>query len=111
MATSDSPLLPVGLTDADIARIAAAIDSATPASACDRARSLLGYVCALRTGELAALRMSDLESQPGGLLLHVRRSKTDQEARGQVVAVAPGHHRYLTANRARCRALLAGNGA
>lgn len=62
------------------------------AGARDRALILLGFASALRPGELAALTLADLEPHPAGLLLHVRRSKTDQEARGQVVAVAPGHH-------------------
>jgi integrase len=33
-----------------------------------------------------------MESKPGGLLLHVRQSKTDQHAEGQVVAVACGQY-------------------
>ena len=77
---------------AEITAIAAAIDPTTLAGARDRALVLLGYASALRPGELAALTLADLQAQPGGLLLHLRRSKTDQEARGQVVAVAPGRH-------------------
>lgn len=80
------------LDTAEITTIVAAIDPTTPAGARDRALILLGYASALRPGELAALRIADLVPQPGGLLLHVRRSKTDQEAGGQVVAVAPGRH-------------------
>ena len=75
---------------AEIAAIVAAIDPTTPAGARDRALILLGYASALRPGELAALTLADLQPQAGGLLLHVRRSKTDQEARGEVVAVAAG---------------------
>ena len=77
---------------AEITAITAAIDPSTPAGARDRALVLLGYASALRPGELAALTLADLHAQPGGLLLHLRRSKTDQEARGEVVAVAPGRN-------------------
>ena len=47
----------------------------------------------MRRGELTALTLADIETRPAGLVLTVRRSKTDQEARGQVVGVAHGHHR------------------
>lgn len=77
---------------AEITAMVTAIDPTTSAGARDRALILLGFASALRPGELAALTLADLEPHPDGLLLHVRRSKTDQEARGQVVAVAPGHH-------------------
>ena len=75
---------------AEITAIVTAIDPSTPAGARDRALILLGYASALRPGELAALTLADLQPRPGGLLLHVRRSKTDQDARGEVVAVAAG---------------------
>ncbi|KQR16602.1 tyrosine-type recombinase/integrase [Cellulomonas sp. Leaf334] len=77
----------------EIGTIVDAIDHSRRASARDRALILLGFASALRPGELAALTLADLEPHPAGLLLHVRRSKSDQEARGQVIAVAPGHHR------------------
>lgn len=76
----------------EIATMITAIEPTTLAGARDRALILLGFASALRPGELAALNLADLEPHPAGLLLHVRRSKTDQEARGQVVAVAPGRH-------------------
>ena len=46
---------------------------ATPRSSC----SATPPHCAARA---AALTLADLEPKPGGLLLHIRRSKTDQEA-------------------------------
>ena len=58
----------------------------------DTAVILLGFAGALRRSELAALTLADLEHQPAGLLLTIRRSKTDQYARGQVVAIAHGQH-------------------
>ncbi len=80
------------LSVADVRRIVATIDRTTLRGARDTAILLLGFAGALRRSELAALTLADLEPKPGGLLLHLRRSKTDQEARGQVVGIAHGQH-------------------
>lgn len=56
----------------------------------DRAILLLGFAAALRRSELAALQVSDLERTPDGLIVHIRKSKTDQEGAGQSVAVPHG---------------------
>ena len=53
---------------------------------------LLGFASALRRSELTALTLTDVETRPAGLLLHVRRSKPDPEGHGQLVGVA---HEYL----------------
>jgi len=53
---------------------------------------LLGFAGALRRSELAALTLADLEAKPAGLLVRLRRSKTDPERRGQVVGIAHGQH-------------------
>ena len=42
--------------------------------------------------EMAALTLDDVEFKPGGIMLIVRRSKTDQYAVGQVVPVVHGQH-------------------
>jgi integrase len=80
------------LTLADIGHILSAIDRSTPIGARDAAIILLGYASAMRGSELVALCLGDVEFKPAGLLLTVRRSKTDQEGHGQVVAVAHGSH-------------------
>ena len=80
------------LTVAELRQIVTSIDPDTPQGARDAALVLLGFASALRRSELAALTLADIESQPGGLLLRVRRSKTDPERRGQVVGVARGQH-------------------
>ncbi|WP_353509459.1 tyrosine-type recombinase/integrase [Intrasporangium sp.] len=80
------------LSVAELRQIVAAIDRATDRGVRDTALLLLGFAGALRRTELAALTLADLEAKPGGLLLHLRRSKTDQEARGQVVGIAHGQH-------------------
>ena len=46
----------------------------------------------MRRSELVALDLADIEPKPAGLLITIRRSKTDQERHGQVVGVAHGHH-------------------
>lgn len=80
------------LSVADVRQIVTAIDRTTERGVRDTAILLLGFAGALRRSELAALTVADLEAKPGGVLLHLRRSKTDQEGRGQVVGVAHGQH-------------------
>jgi len=56
----------------------------------DRAILLVGFAAALRRSELVALQVSDIERQPDGILLHIRRSKTDQEGAGAEVPIPRG---------------------
>lgn len=81
------------LTVAEIRQILTHIDQTAPIGARGAAIILLGYAGALRRSELTALTLADLESKSAGLLLTLRRSKTDQEGRGHVVGVAHGSHR------------------
>lgn len=53
----------------------------------DAALLLLGFASALRRSELVALDVGDLQWERSGMKLHIRRSKTDQFAQGQVVHV------------------------
>lgn len=76
----------------ELRQILAALDRNTRYAARDAAIILLRYASALRSSELAALTLADLETKPGGLLLRIRRSKTDQDGAGQVVGVAHGDH-------------------
>jgi hypothetical protein len=52
----------------------------------DRTLLLLGFALAARRPELVALHVADLEECPEGLRVTIRRSKTDQEGAGAVVA-------------------------
>lgn len=52
----------------------------------DRALILLGLATALRRSELCGLDVEDLHDVDGGVVIDLRRSKTDQEGRGRVVA-------------------------
>lgn len=54
----------------------------------DRALLLLGFAAALRRSELVALDLRDLQWSAEGLLVTVRRGKTDQVGAGQVRPVA-----------------------
>ena len=56
----------------------------------DRTLLLLGFAGAFRRSELAALTVADLETNQAGVRVTVRRSKTDQEGKGQVVAILAG---------------------
>lgn len=80
------------LTVAELAQIVSSIDADTAIGKRDRAIFLVGYASAMRPGEVAALDVEDLLRKPTGVLIHIRRSKTDQDARGQLVGVARGDH-------------------
>ena len=56
----------------------------------DRALLLLGFAAALRRSELVDLKVNDVELEPHGALIHIRRSKTDQEGAGEAIAVPRG---------------------
>ena len=68
------------------------IDRTSARGARDAALILIGFAAALRRSELAGLELADIEPKPEGLLVRVRKSKTDPEARGQLVGVAHGQH-------------------
>jgi integrase len=58
----------------------------------DRALLLLGFAAALRRSELAALDVEDLDFTPDGLVIVVRRSKTDQERIGRQIGIPFGRN-------------------
>jgi integrase len=58
----------------------------------DRCVLLLGFAGALRRSEIASLDCSDVREVDGGLLLRIRRSKTDPEAAGQEIGIPKGSH-------------------
>jgi site-specific recombinase XerD len=62
----------------------------TPIGRRDRALLLLGYAGALRRSELVVLTMEDVEETSEGLIVTLRRSKTDQESIGRVVGIPYG---------------------
>jgi site-specific recombinase XerD len=56
----------------------------------DRALLLIGFAGAFRRSELVALNADDIEETADGLRLTIRRSKTDQEGHGHVIAIPRG---------------------
>lgn len=56
----------------------------------DRALLLLGFTGAFRRSELVALDVADLAETREGLIVRVRRSKTDQEGEGRSVGIPQG---------------------
>jgi site-specific recombinase XerD len=56
----------------------------------DHALLLIGFAGAFRRSELVALDVADIEETQTGLLVTIRRSKTDQEATGRTIAITRG---------------------
>ncbi len=56
----------------------------------DRALLLLGFTGGFRRSELVAVNVADLEPTPDGLIVTIRRSKTDQEGEGRKVGIPRG---------------------
>lgn len=56
----------------------------------DRALLLVGFAGALRRSELVALDVDDVEERHEGLVVRIRRSKTDQEGAGRLVGIPFG---------------------
>jgi site-specific recombinase XerD len=78
---------------ATVDRLAAMVSHADPDTLKglrDRALLLFGFASALRRSELVALTVEVLEKTERGLLVSIRRSKSDQEGRGHQRAVVYG---------------------
>jgi site-specific recombinase XerD len=56
----------------------------------DRALLAIGFAAARRRSELVAFNVEDIERRPRGIVLHLRRSKTDQEGEGSQIPVPNG---------------------
>lgn len=60
----------------------------------DKALLLIGFAAAFRRSELAALDCDDVEHVRQGVVLHLRRSKTDQTGEGRKIAIPFGRTRW-----------------
>jgi len=60
----------------------------------DRALLLLGFAAAFRRSELVGLDCGDVEHVRQGIVLHLRRSKTDQDGQGRKIAIPHGRTRW-----------------
>lgn len=56
----------------------------------DKAILLLGFAGAFRRSELVALTIKDIERTPEGIKVTIRKSKGDQEGKGQTIAILNG---------------------
>lgn len=75
----------------DLRAICRSLNSARPSTAVrDRAILTLGFAAALRRSELVGLDLADVDFVAKGMLVRIRRSKTDQEGRGRAVGVFNG---------------------
>ena len=99
--TDARPRLVKALREQEIAAILSVCDGLAAQrknrtiAARDAAIIAVGFAGALRRSEICQLRMEDVEFVSGageaaGMLLHIRRSKTDQLGRGQSIAVPEG---------------------
>src|SRR5262249_14941813 len=59
----------------------------------DRALLLIGFAGALRRSELVSLDVADIAHVRRGITLHLRHSKTDQDGRGDKIAIPYSHSR------------------
>jgi site-specific recombinase XerD len=78
------------LLTADIRAMVARLDDRRPMDVRDKALVLLGYAGAFRRSELVALDVEDVADTADGLVVTIRRSKTDQEAAGETVGIPYG---------------------
>jgi integrase len=60
----------------------------------DGAILLVGFAGAFRRSELCGLRFEDIEFLPDGLNVTLKRSKTDQEGNGRMIAIPTAHGRW-----------------
>ncbi len=90
---SAPPRRKAALDTALLARVVAPLRDDAGADLRDRALLLLGFAGCLRRGELVGLDVPDIETTPDGLILTIRRSKTDQDGAGALVGLTYGAHR------------------
>ena len=61
----------------------------------DKALILISFAGALRRSEICELKFEDLDFRPEGLVLHLKKSKTDQEAQGRDVPIHKSHNERM----------------
>ncbi len=81
------------LTREDLFSVLATIRDC-PKDARDRALLLVGFAGAFRRSELVAIDCTDVEPVKQGVVVHVHRSKTDQEGAGRKVGIPHGRTRW-----------------
>ncbi len=71
----------------ELRRMLGCIDRSSLTGQRDAALLLLGWWAALRRSEIVALEGRDLKEAPGGIAIMIRKSKTDQEGRGETIGL------------------------
>lgn len=84
---SQPPAKKTAAVDDDIKRMADSVEPGTRMGLRDRALLLFGFAGAFRRSELVAVNTWNLEEREEGLKVTIEKSKTDQEAKGQVIAI------------------------
>jgi site-specific recombinase XerD len=59
----------------------------------DRSLILTGYCGGFRRSELGSLQLKDLSTHEGNIVIHLKRSKNDPEAKGRTVVLVPGERK------------------
>jgi integrase len=75
----------------DVRRMVADLDD-DPRGARDRALLTIGFAGGFRRSELVGLDVTDVTETNDGLVVHIRRSKTDQEGTGRTIGIPYGSH-------------------
>jgi integrase len=78
------------LRSTGIRRLVATLDCSTLIGLRDRALLVVGFAGAFRRSELVALDVADVDCGDDGLVVHIRRSKTDQEGEGASIGLPFG---------------------
>jgi site-specific recombinase XerD len=63
----------------------------------DRALVLIGFAGAFRRSEIVDIEVNSIERRPRGILIHLDRSKTDQEGKGAALPIPNGKMRVVSA--------------
>jgi integrase len=85
-----APARKAPLRAADVRALVATLDLDTMGGLRDRALLVVGFAGAFRRSELVALDVEDVEWTDDGLLVTIRRSKTDQEGQGASIGLPYG---------------------
>jgi integrase len=78
------------LRSTDIRTLVATLDVSTAIGVRDRALLVVGFAGAFRRSELVALDVDDVTESSDGLVVRIRRSKTDQEGEGASIGLPFG---------------------
>lgn len=89
-ATGAKPEKKAAATTDKVYQMIARCDVSTLQGKRDKAILLLGFAGAFRRSELAGLELADIEFVTDGAKVTIRKSKTDQEAQGQTIAIYNG---------------------